>query len=110
MGNIPGYKRPTEIQILRFPKDNGLIEWLFKIGRIRWAFSQYIDMREPDWIHEVWEKSYEELGDSGEPCSAQMDSLTVMKPATMLPRILEVECSSKRLAAAEKRRHFWDES
>ena len=72
---IEGHKRPTEIKTPKFPKYNEVKQWVFKIGRNCWTVSQYRDMREIFWINEVWDKTFEELGDSGEDRFHDLDKL-----------------------------------
>ncbi len=88
---IPGSRRATTIDIPKFPSFNSIVQWVSRIGRNCWSVSQYADRNEIAWINEVWDKSYEELADSGETRYAFMDPLIVMKLEKMLPADLERE-------------------
>ena len=92
---MTGYKRPTQINIPKWPNYNQLKQWVSKIGRNRWSVSQYTDQREVAWVAEVWERSYDELGDPGESRFALMDNLIVIGLETMLPKTSEVKYHDK---------------
>jgi hypothetical protein len=88
---IPGSKRPTDVKIPKFPNCNEVAGWIGAIGRNLWTVSRYGDKGEIAWLKEVYDKSFEELANSGATRYVHMDSLMISKLEERSPKDLKRE-------------------
>ena len=78
--------KASEIKVPKYPRFAELDIWLNKLSRNIWASSENPgDMAEIAWLLEVKEKSFEELGSSGEERFTTMDALLVIALEKTLP-------------------------
>jgi hypothetical protein len=96
---IPSSKRPTAVKIPKFPSYNEVTSWIGVIGRNLWTVSQYDDKAEIAWLKEVYDKTFEELADSGAKRYVHFDSLLISGLEERLPKDLKREYEVKQREA-----------
>jgi hypothetical protein len=96
---IPGSKRPTDVKIFKFPSYNEVTAWIGAIGRNLWTVSQYDDKGEIAWLKEIYNKTFEELADSGAKRYVHLDSLLISRLEERLPKDLKREYEVKQREA-----------
>ena len=92
------------MKIPKWPSYSGVTEWIYKIARNAFAMSQFYDQQEIGWVLEVWDKTFEELVDTGEARYAYIDGQITQELEDKLPKTLEVEYNSKLKEASKLRK------
>ena len=109
----PYAKRPQSVSVPKFPKLQELTVWMNRLARNLWSASQYGDRKEVGWLLEVYEKSFDELGDSGEDRFAHIDGLLAQSAEKILPpdlwRVYQEKCAEamKRKDCVLGRQIIW---
>ena len=91
----------NKMKIPKWPSYSGVTEWIYKIARNAFAMSQFYDQQEIGWVLEVWDKTFEELADTGEARYAYIDGQITQELEDKLPKTLEVEYNSKLKEASK---------
>ena len=89
--NPDGYRRNNRLQVPKWPSYNNLKSWVFKIARKCFSLSRYSDQCEIAWVMEVWDKSYEELADTGEQRFSWMDMQISQESDKIISKKLQVD-------------------